>query len=111
MPDNRSFRELDRLIDEVERIGYLEQKYNNPNSTKGKIMISFSTAKTEKQIRITALIEESLVNATAVYLYNTLQLDTNNWQGTIQTQQRHIIQNVYSKRLSAQLTETVALVW
>ena len=109
VPDNRSFRELDRLIDEVERIGYLEQKYNNPNSDEGKIMLSFSTAKTEKQIRITALIEESLFNATAVYLYNTLQLDTNSWQGTIQTQQRHIIQNVYSKRLSAQLTETVAL--
>ncbi len=109
VPDNRSFRELDRLIDEVERIGYLEQKYNNPNSDEGKIMLSFSTAKTEKQSRITALIEESLVNATAVYLYNTLQLDANNWQGTIQTQQRHIIQNVYSKRLTAQLTETVAL--
>ncbi len=109
VPDNRSFRELDRLIDEVERIGYLEQKYNNPNSEEGKIMISFSTAKTEKQNRITALIEESLFNATAVYLYNTLQLDTNNWQSVIQAQQKQIIQNVYSKRLSAQLSETVAV--
>lgn len=109
VPDNRAFRELDRLIDEVERIGYLEQKYNNPNSDEGKIMLGFSTAKTEKQIRITALIEESLANATAVYLYNTIQLDINNWQGTIQTQQRHIVQNVYSKRLSAQLSDAVAL--
>ena len=72
-------------------------------------MISFSTAKTEKQNRITALIEESLFNATAVYLYNTLQLDTNNWQGIIQAQQKQIIQNVYSKRLTAQLTEAVAV--
>ena len=109
VPDNRAFRELDRLIDEVERIGYLEQKYNNPNSDEGKIMLGFSTAKTEKQIRITALIEESLFNATAVYLYNTIQLDANNWQGMLQTQQRHIVQNEYSKRLSAQLSEAVAV--
>jgi len=108
IPDNQSFKELDRLIDEVERIGYLEQKYNNPNSEEGKIMISFSTAKTEKQGRITVLIEESLVNATAVYLYNTLQLDSSNWQTTIQVQQKQIIQNVYNKRLASQLSDSVA---
>jgi len=109
VPNNQSFKELDRLIDEVERIGYLEQKYNNPQSEEGKIMIRFSTAKTEKQSRMITLIEESLFNATAVYLYNTLQLDTNNWQSIIQAQQKQIIQNVYSKRLAAQLNENVAV--
>jgi len=109
IPNNQSFKELDRLIDEVERIGYLEQKYNNPNSEEGKIMIRFSTAKAEKQSRMIALIEESLFNATAVYLYNTFQLDASNWQSVIQAQQKQIIQNVYSKRLAAQLNENVAV--
>lgn len=109
VPDNRSFRELDRLIDEVERIGYLEEKYNNPNSEEGKIMLNFSTAKAEKQNRIAVLIEESLKNATAIYLYNTFQLNADNWQTIMQGQQRQIIQNVYSKRLSAQLSENVAV--
>ena len=109
VPDNSYFKELDRLIDEVERITYLEQKYNNPNSEEGKILISFSTAKGEKQNRIKDLVEESLINATAVYLYNTFQLTKDNWQNTLQEQQRNIIQNVYSKRLSSQLSDSVAV--
>src|SRR5690606_17614192 len=108
VPDNNHFKELDRLIDEVERITYLEQKYNNPNSDEGKILISFSTAKGEKQNRIKDLVDESLINATAVYLYNTLQLNKDNWQTTLQAQQKNIIQNVYSKRLASQLSDSVA---
>jgi len=108
VPDNSYFKNLDHLIDEVERITYLEQKYNNPNSEEGKILISFSTAKGEKQNRIKDLVEESLLNATAIYLYNTLQLNKDNWQNTLQEQQRNIIQNVYSKRLSSQLSDSVA---
>lgn len=108
VPDNSHFKELDRLIEEVERITYLEQKYNNPNSEEGKILISFSTAKGEKQNRIKDLVEESLINATAIYLYNTLQLNKDNWQTTIQAQQKSIIQNVYSKRLASQLGDSVA---
>ena len=108
VPDNSYFKELDRLIDEVERITYLEQKYNNPNSEEGKILISFSTAKGEKQNRIKDLVEESLLNSTAIHLYNTFQLNKDNWQNTLQEQQRNIIQNVYSKRLSSQLSDSVA---
>jgi hypothetical protein len=108
VPDNSNFKELDRLIDEVERTTYLEQKYNNPNSEEGKILISFSTAKGEKQNRIKDLVEDSLLNATAIYLYNTLQLSQNNWQATLQTQQKQIIQNVYNKRLGSQLSDSVA---
>jgi hypothetical protein len=108
VPDNSHFKEIDRLIEEVERITYLEQKYNNPNSEEGKILISFSTAKGEKQNRVRDLVEESLINSTAIYLYNTLQLNTTNWQTTLLTQQRSIIQNVYSKRLSSQLSDAVA---
>lgn len=110
VPDNSHFKELDRLIDEVERITYLEQKYNNPNSEEGKILISFSTAKGEKQNRIKDLVEESLVNSSAIYLYNTLQLNKDNWQATLQAQQKNIIQNVYSKRLYSQLGDSVAAV-
>ena len=108
VPDNTQFKEIDRLIDEVERISYLEQKYNNPNSDEGKILMSFSTAKGEKQNRIKDLVESSFENATAVYLYNAFQLDKHNWASTIQTQQRQVVQNVFNKRLSSQLSDSVA---
>lgn len=64
--------------------------------------------KEKKQNRIKDLVDESLINATAVYLYNTLQLNKDNWQTTLQAQQKNIIQNVYSKRLSSQLSDSVA---
>lgn len=108
LPDNSSFPELDRLIDEIQRITYLEENYNNPQSEETGIIRSFSTAKGEKENRVEELIEQSLHNATAIYLYNTYQLDQDNWQTTLQNLQRNVIQNVYYKRLTAQLNDEVA---
>ncbi len=108
VPNNINFKEIDRLIEEIERITYLEQNYNNPNSEEGKILISFSTAKGEKLNRFKDLVEESLINSTAIYFYTTLQLNKDNWQATVQAQQKLIIQNVYNKRISSQLSDSVA---
>lgn len=108
VPDNSNFGEIDKLIDEIERITYLEQKYTNPQSDESPIIRSFQTVKGEKEKRLHDLVEQSLQNATSVYLYNSSQLDKNNWQTTIQGLQRHIIQNVYSKRLASQLSDEVA---
>lgn len=108
VPDNSSFKEIDRLIDEIERISYLEQKYNNPQSDEGQILRSFLTAKSEKENRLKDLVDQSLQKATSIYLYNTYQLDEDNWQTTLQGQQRQVIQNVYSKRLESQLRDSVA---
>lgn len=110
VPDNFNFKELDNLIDEIERISYLEQKYNNPNSEEGKILVSFSTSKSEKQNRLKDLIEESFFNSASIYLFNSLQLTKDNWQTTLQGIQRQLIQNVYHKRLASQLSDNVAAV-
>lgn len=109
VPDNSTFKVVDKLIDEIERITFLEQKYNNPNSEEGKIMLSFSTQKSERQNRLKDLIEDSLHNSTALYLYNNYQLSNDNWQSILQTQQKQVIQNVYDKRLSSQLSDNVAV--
>ncbi|MDD4150296.1 MAG: hypothetical protein PHE33_09725 [Bacteroidales bacterium] len=109
MPDNNYFKELDRLIDDVERINYLEQKYNNPNSEEGKILLSFLTARDEKKNRIKELVEESLLNSSTIYLYNTSQLSKDNWQSIVQANQKQIIQNVYSKRLTSQMSDNLAV--
>ena len=54
------------------------------------------------------MVEQSLLEGTSVYLYNIALLDKNNWQTTISGLQRQVIQNVYSQRLSAQLSDTIA---
>lgn len=108
VPDNDSFREVDKLLDEIIRIGYLEDKYTDPKSEEGRIMLSFSTSKSEKENRVKDLVEESLQNATAIHHFTTLQLNKNTWQNLLQGWQRQVIQNVYSKRLASQLSDAVA---
>jgi hypothetical protein len=108
VPDNNSFKEIDKLIDEIERTTYLEQKYTDPKSDEGQILRSFSVAKSEKENTLKNLIEQSLLQASAIYLYNIYQLTKDNWQTIIQSQQRQIVQNVYHKRLSSQLNDSIA---
>jgi predicted glycosyltransferase involved in capsule biosynthesis len=70
VPDNQSFREMDKLIEEMERITYLEQKYENPLSEEASIIRSFSASKADKATRLKDLVEQSLQKAAAIYLFN-----------------------------------------
>ncbi|HCT84780.1 MAG TPA: BREX system P-loop protein BrxC [Candidatus Margulisbacteria bacterium] len=109
VPDNSSFKEIDKLIEDIERIVFLEPKCSNPQTEEGKIYLGFLTVKAEKEVRLKALVEESLQKATSIYLYNLLQLNKENWQTTLQGQQRQVVQNIYFKRLDSQLNDTVAV--
>jgi hypothetical protein len=107
-PDNSHFKAIDRLLDEIERIKYLEEKYTNPNSDEGPIVRAFQAERSAKENRLKELVEQSLVHGSVIYLYNTAQLDKNNWQTTLNGLQRQVIHNVYSQRLSAQLSDAIA---
>lgn len=107
-PDNSHFKEIDKLLDEIERIKYLEEKYSNPNSDEGIIVRAFQAERSTKENRLKELVEQSLVEGNSIYLYNTAQLDKTNWQTTVNGLQRQVIQNVYSQRLSAQLSDAIA---
>jgi len=107
-PDNSHFKEIDKLLDEVERIKYLEEKYSNPNSDEGPIVRVFQAERSAKENRLKELVEQSLIEGNSIYLYNTAQLDKNNWQNTVNDLQRQVINNVYSQRLSAQLSDAIA---
>lgn len=107
-PDITNFKEIDRLLDEIERIKYLEEKYTNPNSDEGIVVRGFQQERSSKEIRLKELIEQSLMLGTLIYLYNTSQLDRNNWQTTVNGLQRQVIQNVYNQRLQSQLVDTIA---
>lgn len=107
-PDNKYFTEIDKLLEEIERIKYLEEKYSNPNSDEGIIVRAFQGERSTKENRLKELVEQSLVEGNSIYLYNTIQLDKINWQTTLNGLQRQVIQNVYSQRLSAQLPDALA---
>jgi hypothetical protein len=107
-PDNSFFKDIDKLMDDIERIKYLEEKYTNPNSDEAVIVRAFQAERSVKENRLKELVEQSLFLGNAIYLYNTAQLDKNNWQTTLNGLQRQVIQNVYSKRLSSQLSDALA---
>lgn len=109
IPDNKNFKLIDRLIEEIEKTSYLEQKYNNPNSEEGKILQSFTSSKEEKQQRLITLVEESLSNSSAIYLFNVFQLSKDNFSSVLSSQLRKVIQNIYHKRLSSQLSDSLAV--
>jgi hypothetical protein len=107
-PDDSSFREIDKLLEEIERVKYLEEKYNNPNADEGPIVRAFQSERSAKESRLKELVEQSLMQGNSIYLYNTALLDKNNWQATINGIQRQVIHNVYHKRLPSQLSDTTA---
>ena len=109
VPDNSHFGELDKLIDEIERTSYLEERYKDPNSEEYRTLNGFRVAKGEKESRIRDLVNDALINGTVVYMFNYSQLTKDNWQTTIASQQKLLIQNVYHKRLSSQLSDALAV--
>lgn len=109
VPDNKHFKAIDRLIEEIEKISYLEQKYNNPNSEEGKILQSFTSSKEEKAQRLTYLVDEAISGSTAIYLFNTYQLSKDNFGSVLSGEQKKIIQNIFHKKLSSQLSDTLAI--
>ncbi|GAB4176161.1 MAG: hypothetical protein Kow00108_11500 [Calditrichia bacterium] len=108
IPDNQSFFEIDKLIEEVERISYLEQKYNNPNSDEGKILLSFLSQKAEKENRIKTLVEKALTNGDLIYLFNVNKLTEDQAVSLIQSQQKEMLKKIYTKRLQSQLSDEMA---
>ncbi len=109
VPDNKHFKAIDKLIEEIEKTSYLEQKYSNPNSEEGKILQSFTSSKEEKLQRLAYLVDEAISSSTAIYLFNTFQLSKDNFGSVISGQQRKVIQNIFHKKLSAQLSDTLAV--
>ncbi|RMG75997.1 MAG: BREX system P-loop protein BrxC, partial [Bacteroidetes bacterium] len=89
-------------------ISYLEQKYTNPNSDEGKILLSFSSQKAEKENRIKTLVEKVLTNGDLIYLFNVNKLTEDQAVSLIQSQQKEMLKNVYTKRLQSQLSDELA---
>lgn len=108
VPDNSRFNEIDRLIDKIERIKFLLEKYTNLQGEERTILQSFQTEMNEKENHLKILVEEVLQKSTAIYLFNTAVLDQSIWQSTLQKLQKQMITNVYTKKLDNQIEESIA---
>ncbi|MBE9253858.1 BREX system P-loop protein BrxC [Synechocystis salina LEGE 00031] len=110
IPDNREFAQISKLIGEILRYGFIEDKYkSDPDPNKRKIMQNFGIIREEKERVLRNKLEGAYRNASLIYLYDELLLNDNTFKSTIGEIQKQIVKNIYTKRLASQLNDALAV--
>ncbi|MBF0203725.1 MAG: BREX system P-loop protein BrxC [Desulfamplus sp.] len=108
VPDTSDFSIIDKLIGEVSRYSYMEEKYSNESDpAKRQIIRDFSIIREEKEKNLRVKIEKAYRNASLVYLFDEHLLNPDSFKATITDIQRKLIKNIYTKRLASSLSEGV----
>lgn len=106
IPDNSEFFEIDKLIGEIQRYAYMEEKYaTESDSAKRQIIRDFSSMREEKEKNLRIKIENAYRNGSLIYMYDEHLLNSDTFKATINDIQRKLVKVIYTKRLSAQLSE------
>lgn len=106
VPDNKEFLLIDKLIGEVSRYSYMEEKYSNESdSDKRRIIRDFSIIREEKEKELRVIISNAYRNASLIYMFDEHLLNADTFKGTISEIQRKVIKNIYTKRLASGLSE------
>jgi len=108
IPDNKDFSQIDKLIGEISRYTYMEQKYSNETEqAKRQIIRDFSIIREEKEKNLRINIENAYKNASLIYMFDEHFLNADTFKGTISEVQRKLIKNIYTKRLANQISEAL----
>jgi len=108
IPDNSGFSHIDKLIGEIRRYSYMEEKYSNESDPiKRQIIRDFSIIREEKEKDLRIKIETAYKNASLIYMFDDHLLKADTFKGTTSDIQRKLIKNIYTKRLAAQLSEVL----
>lgn len=108
VPDNKEFSLIDKLIGEVSRYSYMEEKYSNESDpAKRQIIRDFSIIREEKEKELRVKIEKAYRNASLIYMFDEHLLNADSFKGTISESQRKLIKNIYTKRLASGLSESL----
>jgi hypothetical protein len=106
IPENKHFAQIDKLIADVSRYVYMEEKYSNESDqAKRQIIRDFSNIREEKEKEVRALIESSYKDSSLVYMFEEHLLNADTFKGSINEIQRKVVRNIYTKRLTSQLSE------
>jgi len=106
IPDNSGFSQIDKLIGDVRRYTYMEEKYSNETDpAKRQIIRDFSMMREEKEKNLRVKIEKGYKKASLIYMFDEHLLSSDTFKATINDIQRKLIKNIYTKRLPTQLSE------
>ena len=108
VPDTTAFSDIDKLIGEVMRYAYMEEKYSNEkDANKRQIIREFEVIREEKERTLRGLIQDAYHNASLIYMFDDHLLNADTFKGTIADNQRKMVKNIYTKRLSSQLSDSL----
>jgi len=108
VPQTADFPKIDRLIGEVSRYSYMEEKYaDETDAAKRQIIRDFALIREEKEKELRVKIESAYRNASLIYLFDEHLLNEDSFKGTLSEIQRKLVKNLYTKRLAAGLSETL----
>lgn len=108
IPDNTNFSKIDRLIGDISRYKYMEEKYSNEaDSAKRQIIRDFSIMREEKEKELRAKINEAYHNSSLVYLFDDYRLNEASFKGTIIETEQKLVKNIYTKRLVSSISEVL----
>ncbi len=106
IPDNSDFASIDKLIAEISRYSYIEEKYSNESDRNNRQIIrDFAIMREEKEKNLRIKIEHAYKESSLIYLFDEHLLNEDSFKSTTNDVQRKLIKNIYTKRLATQLSE------
>lgn len=100
VPNNADADTVMKLAQELLRIDYISGKSFSTAEEK-KVVSTIQATKEDKMAQMEELIRNAYTQGTAIYLFNTYQLNDSNYQKEIETVQRRMFGNIYTQRLNA----------
>lgn len=108
VPNDAHFLLIDRLIEDVKRYSLIDEKYRNDEDQSVKQIIrDFNIIRDEKEKELAHLIEKAYQEGSIIYMFDEILLDAEKFKSNINEVQKKLIKNIYIKRLSSQLPETI----
>ena len=107
VPDVSNFVQIEKLIKEIERIDHIDQMPTGSEDEK-KVKNDFLIQKGEKETLRDKLLREAYFNGKLIYMYNVVQLDEYSFAKEVQTKQAMLIDNIYTKRIKAAISDATA---
>lgn len=107
IPNIKHRDEIKELAIELRRLKYIEEKTNVTDEEK-KIIHSLCSEREHKEARLKEIIEKAYLEGLAVYCFNTYVLSPDSYYSELMRLQSKMFENVFTKRLSAELSDSIA---
>lgn len=107
IPTVKYRNEIKELATELRRLKYIGERTNLTDEERA-IVKSLCSERDAKDERFIQLIERSFLDGVAVYCFNRLVLTPDTFRPIVQEQQTKMFENVFTKRLGAELSDSLA---